>query len=84
MNAVTETQIITGLPVENILEVIVHENNEPMVPVKETEKIQLLKKHKYLWPVLRKTVYELLVKASNNLPERYKLLLSLYKKAKRF
>lgn len=68
-------QISKGLPVKNILDVNIHENNEPMVEVKETEKIKLLTEHKYLHPFLRRTVSEMLTQASNNLPDRYKLLI---------
>lgn len=68
-------QIPKGLPVKNILDVTIHENNEPMVEIKETEKIKLLTEHKYLRPFLRKTVNDMLVNASYNLPNDYKLLI---------
>lgn len=67
--------ITTGLPREIIKEIEIEENNEPLVSIPEGEKIKLLHEHKYLSPLLRKSVCDLLVKASNNLPEGYKLLI---------
>lgn len=68
-------QITTGLPLESIKKIIVEENNEPLVPIPEIGKLKLLHEHKYLSPLLRKSVCDLLVKAANNLPEGYKLLI---------
>jgi|SRR3989344_2251853 len=68
-------QISKGLSVKNILNINIRENNEPVVEVKETEKIKLLTGHKFLQPFLRKSVNDLLINASNNLPPDYKLLI---------
>ncbi|MEK7227971.1 MAG: M15 family metallopeptidase [Patescibacteria group bacterium] len=68
-------QIITGLPLEIIKKVEVKENGELLVKIPEGEKIKLLHEHKYLSPLLRKSVCERLIKAANNLPEGYKLLI---------
>jgi len=68
-------QITIGFSKEEIKKVEVEENNEPLVPIPEGEKIKLLHEHTYLSPVLRKTACELLVKVAHNLPEGYKLLI---------
>ncbi|MBA3733442.1 D-alanyl-D-alanine carboxypeptidase family protein [Patescibacteria group bacterium] len=68
-------QITKGLLVEKIIEVTVKENNEPLVEVFETEKIKLLREHKFLSPFLRKTVSNMLIEASNNLPLGHTLLI---------
>lgn len=68
-------QITVGLSREIIRSVEIEENNEPLVAIPEGEKITLLHEHNYLSPLLRKTVCNLLVKAANNLPEGYKLLI---------
>lgn len=68
-------QINTGLPKEEILKIKIEDNNEPLVGIKETEKIKLLKDHKYLYPYLRKTVAEKLNEASLNLPEGFSFLI---------
>ncbi|HWC57907.1 MAG TPA: M15 family metallopeptidase [Candidatus Paceibacterota bacterium] len=67
--------ITTGLPLEAIKKVIIEENNEPLVQIPEGEKIKLMHEHKYLSPLLRKSAYDLLVKAADKLPEGYKLLI---------
>jgi len=61
-------QTSEGLKIQKILDVKIIENNEPAIEIKETEKIKLLKGHKFLHPFLRKTVAEMLVKAASNLP----------------
>jgi D-alanyl-D-alanine dipeptidase len=64
-------QIETGLPKEDILKIDVTENNEPLVEVIETDRIKLLKEHKFLYPYLRKSVLEKLNEASLNLPDGF-------------
>ena len=63
------------LPKSEIQKVKLFENNELLSEIKENEKIQLLKEHKYLSPYLRTTVGDMLYKASLNLPEGYKFLI---------
>ena len=70
-----ETQITKGLPVEEIRKIVVSENKESLVEIIENDRINLLHGHKYLSPYVRKSVVELLVVASNNLPMGYKLLI---------
>ena len=70
-----ETQITKGLPVEEIRKIVVRENNELLVEIIENDRVNLLHKHKYLSPYARKSVAELLVVASKNLPMGYKLLI---------
>ncbi|MBP9732671.1 MAG: D-alanyl-D-alanine carboxypeptidase family protein [Candidatus Magasanikbacteria bacterium] len=67
-------QIRKGLPLEAIKKVDIDETNEPLVKIDETERIVLLKDHKYLDARLRKSAQNLLAVASNNLPAGYKLL----------
>ncbi len=69
-------QITYGLPLQKIKFVIVTDNNEPLVEIKETEKIKLDKTNKNLIPQIRMTVLDLLIKASTNLPSEYKILVS--------
>ena len=69
------SQITKGLPLSEIKKVVVNENNEPLIEIKETDKIVLLSEHKFLDPRIRKNVFDLLVNASNNLPVGYKLLI---------
>jgi D-alanyl-D-alanine dipeptidase len=66
--------ITKALPVEKIREVKINENNEPLVQIFENEKLILLKEHKFLVPLLRKSVSDLLTQASQNLPDNYKIL----------
>jgi zinc D-Ala-D-Ala dipeptidase len=67
-------QITTGLPVGEIRKIKIKETNEPLVEIKETERLKLLKDHKYLSPNLRKSAKELLYKAAENLPAGHQLL----------
>lgn len=67
-------QITKGLPVEEIRKINIEETNEPLVDIDESEKIVLLRDHKYLDPRLRKSAQKLLIVAASNLPEGYKLL----------
>lgn len=60
--------------IEDIKLVKIIENNEPLVEIPQTSKLVLLSEHKFLSPFLRKTVCDLLINASENLPEGYKLL----------
>ncbi len=69
-------QINYGLPLQKIKSIIVIENNEPLVEIKETEKIKLDKTNKNLVPQIRTGVLDLLIKASDNLPDEYKILVS--------
>lgn len=69
-------QITYGLPLQKIKSVIVTDNNEPLVEIKETEKIMLDKENKNLVPQIRKSVLDLLLKASDNLPHEYLILVS--------
>lgn len=69
------SQITRGLPVSEIKKVIVNENREPLVEIVESDRVKLLKDHKYLSPYLRKSALELLYKATDNLPSGYKLLI---------
>ncbi len=71
----TNNQINTGLPLDEIKKIIVNDNGEELVEIFETEKIKLLKDHKFLSPYLRNSANDLLIKASNSLPEDYKLLI---------
>jgi D-alanyl-D-alanine dipeptidase len=66
--------ITKALSVGKIREIKINENNESLVPIIETEKLILLKKHKFLMPLLRKSVSDLLTQASQNLPNGYKIL----------
>lgn len=68
-------QIETGLPKEKILSVKIIENNEFLIEIKETEKIKLLKAHKYLYPFVRKEVQNKLEEASTHLPSEYSFLI---------
>ena len=67
-------QITKGLRIEEIRKIKINETNEPLVEIIETEKITLLKDHKYLDPHLRKQARDLLEIASENLPTGHKLL----------
>ncbi len=67
-------QINIGLPLEEIRKINIEETNEPLVEIRETERVKLLKDHKYLSPNLRKNAQELLYKAADNLPDGHKLL----------
>ena len=67
-------QITKGLPVAEIRKITIKETGEPLVEIKESERIKLLSDHKYLSPYLRKSAQTLLYKAANNLPHGYKLL----------
>lgn len=69
-------QITYGLPLQKIKSVIVTDNNEPLVEIKETEKIRLEKTNKNLVPQIRIGVLDLLIKAASNLPDEYKILVS--------
>jgi D-alanyl-D-alanine dipeptidase len=69
-------QITYGLPLQKIKSVIVTDNNEPLVEIKETEKINLDKTNKNLIPQIRMSVLNLLTKASTDLPSEYKILVS--------
>lgn len=69
-------QINYGLPLEKIKSVVATENNEPLVDIFETEKIKLDIRNKNLVPKIRKSVLDLLIKASNNLPDNYQILVS--------
>ncbi len=68
-------QINKGLPLEEIKKITIIETNEPLIEIKETERVKLLKNHKYLSPNLRKSAQELLYIAANNLPLGYQLLI---------
>lgn len=67
-------QIRRGLPLEDIKKVLINENHEPLVEIRETEQLQLLREHRYLSGKLRKSACELLYKAAADLPRGYKLL----------
>jgi D-alanyl-D-alanine dipeptidase len=69
------SQIKSGLPIEQIRNIEIKETNEPLVEIVETEKIKLLLDHKYLSPYLRNSAREFLYKAAENLPDGYKLLI---------
>ena len=66
--------ITKALPVSKIKEIKINENGEILVQIVENNKLILLKKHKFLMPLLRKSVSDLLTKASQNLPNGYKIL----------
>lgn len=66
-------QITKGLPVEKIREIITNENNELLVEIKETIKLKL-ETSRYLDPRLRKSAYGMLTRASESLPQGYKIL----------
>jgi len=68
------TQITKGLPLEEIKKIVINETREPLVEITETERITLLKDHRYLDPRLRKSARDLLSTAANNLPAGHKLL----------
>lgn len=68
-------QINRGLPLEEIKKINIKETSEPLIEIKETDRVQLLKDHRYLSPNLRKSAQELLYVAANNLPLGYKLLI---------
>jgi D-alanyl-D-alanine dipeptidase len=68
------SQITKGLSLAEIKKVIVKENNEPLVEINQTNRIVLFRENKFLDPRVRKNVFDLLVKASDNLPTGYKLL----------
>ncbi|KKU49908.1 MAG: D-alanyl-D-alanine dipeptidase [Parcubacteria group bacterium GW2011_GWB1_49_7] len=68
-------QITKGLPLEEIQKVKIVENGEPLVEIRETERISLLKEHRYLDARLRKSAQELLYAVADNLPPGYKLLI---------
>lgn len=51
------------------------EKDEPLVEIVESDRVALIKNYKYLSPYLRKTVCEMLYRASENLPQGYKLLI---------
>ncbi len=63
-----------ALPKSELYKIDVIENNEPLGEIIESNRLQLLKEHKYLSPYLRKTVRDMLYRAASNLPENYKLL----------
>lgn len=65
-------QITKGLPLDKIKQVEIHENNEPLVDIVESEKIKLGNGN-FLIPKLRKSVFDLLIRASLSLPENHKL-----------
>jgi D-alanyl-D-alanine dipeptidase len=67
--------ITKALSVDKIRAIKIIENNEPLVPIVENKKLILLKGHKFLMPVLRKSVSNFLTQASQNLPNGYKLLI---------
>lgn len=67
-------QITRGLPIEEIRKIKINETKEPLVNIPESERVSLLKEHKYLDPRLRKSSQEMLNVAGNNLPAGYKLL----------
>ncbi len=69
-------QITYGLPLEKIKSVTVNENNEQLVEIKETPKIKLDTENKNFVPKIRKSVLDLLNKASDNLPPDYSLLVN--------
>lgn len=69
------SQIPKGLPKEILREIKVVENNEPLVEILETDRVKLLKEHKFLSPFIRKSVLDLLYKAGDNLPDGYQLLI---------
>jgi D-alanyl-D-alanine dipeptidase len=66
--------ITKALPISKIREIKINENNEPLISIVESEKLIFLKEHKFLMPLLRKSVSDLLTQASQNLPEGYKIL----------
>jgi len=68
-------KITTPLPREKIREIEIRENGEPLVAITESEKLILLREHKYLSPLLRTSVRDRLVQAANSLPDGYKLLI---------
>ena len=74
MNNLIETQINTALPAEEIIKIIIHDTNEPLVEIIESERIKLLNENKFLSPHLRKSARDLLISAANNLPNDYKIL----------
>jgi zinc D-Ala-D-Ala dipeptidase len=67
-------QTTKGLPLEEIKKIKINETNEPLIEIKETDRVELFKDHRYLSPNLRKSAQELLYVAANNLPAGYKLL----------
>lgn len=67
-------QITKGLPIEEIRKIKIEETNEPLVDIVDSERVSLLKDHKYLDARLRKSAQELLSVAANNLPAGHKLL----------
>lgn len=69
-----DMQINKGLPLEKIKGVKIIENQEPLVAIEETDKIKLLRDHRYLDARLRQSAKELLTKATGNLPPGYKIL----------
>lgn len=52
----------------------VFDNKEPLVDILETGRIFLRKDSKFLLPKLRQSVYERLIKASDNLPNGYNFM----------
>jgi D-alanyl-D-alanine dipeptidase len=66
--------ITKALPINKIREIKINENNEPLILIIENEKLVLLKEHKFLMPLLRKSVSDLLTQASQSLPAGYKIL----------
>ncbi|MBI1974508.1 MAG: D-alanyl-D-alanine carboxypeptidase family protein [Candidatus Zambryskibacteria bacterium] len=66
-------QITKGIPVEEIKKIIIKETNEFLVEILETDKLSLLKEHKYLDARLRESAQKLLYVAASYLPNGYKL-----------
>lgn len=67
-------QISKGLPREVVKKVRITENNEPLVEIVETDRVKLLKEHRFLSPYVRKSVLDLIYQGANNLPHGYQLL----------
>ncbi len=60
---------------EEIQKIIIIENNDPLIDIHETQNIFLRNDgSKWLVPKLRKTVWEMLQNASENLPEKYSFM----------
>ncbi len=59
---------------EELYKVEIKENNEPLVEILETERVKLLREHRYLSPYLRGAVVDMLHVAADNLPADHKLL----------
>ncbi len=75
MKNLDPVHITKGLPLEDIKNIIIEETNEPLEEIVETERLELLKNHRYLSPYLRHTACNLLHEAARHVPSGYKLLI---------